>query len=176
MLAETARRTRGDRTPEHQLALVWIDSRVSSIVRMVGDEPRIERVRSDVPRHRRATGHQGHHPAGGAGSDGEPRRLEHLARFIHEVSLRIPSDSDILVVGPGTVRWRLIATLREHDAHHGIVREVRSSSAPRCTDAQLIARFRHAAGTDLRRRPPVARRRSRPSARPGGQERGFRRP
>jgi hypothetical protein len=163
MPAETVRGETGRHTSEHpELALVWIDSRTSTIVRSVDDAPQVERVRSDVPPHRRATGYQGHHPAGGAGADGEPRRLEHLARFIHEVSRRVPPDADVLVIGPGTVRWRLLASLRDHDAHHGIRRELRCGPAPRSTDAQLIARFRREAGTDLRRRSLSARHRGAP--------------
>jgi hypothetical protein len=161
MPAETVRtETRSHSNRHDALTLVWIDSRRASIVRSVGDAPRIERVRSDVPPHRRATGYQGHHPAGGAGSDGEPRRLEHLARFIHAVSLRVPPDTDVLVIGPGAVRWRLVARLRDHDIHHG-VRRVRCGPAPRSTDAQLIARLRREIGTERRRRMRTAHRWSR---------------
>jgi hypothetical protein len=136
--------------PTH-LVLVWIDSRESSIVRQAGDHAVIDHLTSDVPPHRRARGNQQHGPVA-AGGDDEPRRLEHLARFLHDVSQRIPPDAAVLVVGPGTVRWRLARVLHEHDTHRGTHRTIHCRPAPRWTDRQLLAEFNRWSGRPSRRR------------------------
>jgi hypothetical protein len=133
-----------------RFALIWIDAREASIVRASDGQPSIERVRSDVPAHRRGTGHQEHNPTSGDG--GEPHRLEHLARFLRAVGHHLPPDADLLVVGPGTVRWRLVASLRDQDARRGVHRVIRSAAAPRWTNGQLLAEFRQATGAPQRRR------------------------
>jgi hypothetical protein len=133
------------------LALVWIDSRESSIVRGSDGHSTIERVRSDVPPHRRATGHHKDCPAA-ARADGESRRLEHLSQFVRHVSQHVPGHADVIVAGPGTVRWRLVRVLQEQDARHGVQRVIRCLPAPRWTRRQLLAEFRRATGGSLRRR------------------------
>jgi hypothetical protein len=146
--------------------LVWIDSRESSIVRPSSGDPVIDHLTSDVPPHRRARGNQQHGPAA-AGGDAEPRRLEHLAHFLREVSGRVPADTDVVIVGPGTVRWRLAKVLHEHDTHHGLRRAIRCRPAPRWTERQLLAEFRRLSGQPSRRRSVGAYRWSRPTIRSG---------
>ena len=150
-------------TPPAALALVWIDSREASIVRDDGTGPTVERLMSDVPPHRRARGNQQHSvPAGGG--DAEPRRMEHLAHFIREVVRRVPAETDVLIVGPGTVRWRLAKEIRAQDVHHGLHRAVHCMPGRRQTRRQLIATYRRATDEPVRRRTVGAYRWSRPLA------------
>lgn len=87
--------------------LVWIDARRAVIAGWHHDGVDVVRVSSDVPAHHRATGHVRHDPTvrhGGGGrpqTAGEPHRLEHLERFVEQIASRIPSDDDVLVLGPG---------------------------------------------------------------------------
>ena len=138
------------------VALVWINSRSASIVRCRDGTVSIDRIRSDVPPHRRATGHQEHVPTGG--DEGARHREAHLDRFVSEVMRSLPPVADLLVVGPGDIRWRLDRAIRAHDAHHGVRRVIRCEPAPRWTRGRLIAEFRQAAGASLPRRPVVAHR------------------
>ena len=79
------------------------------------------------------------------------RRLEHLGRFLDEVTQRLDAADGLLVIGPGTVRSRLVRRIRESDAHHGRRRTVTCEAAPRLTDRQLVAWVRRATGVDPRR-------------------------
>lgn len=152
-------RTGSDRT------LVWIDARQAVIARWHAGEVRLERLRSDVPPHRRTTRHVRYDPAvahgGGAPEDvGEAKRLEHLARFVDLVAARVPVDVDLVIVGPGTVRERLEHHVRETDRHASRTREVSCEPAPRSTERQLIARLRDSAGAGAPRRTTGAYRRT----------------
>lgn len=156
--------------------LVWIDAREAVIIRMQGARARIERVGSDVPAHRRATGHVRHDPAvrhGGGGSPqsaGEPHRIEHLNRFVGDIANRLATDDDLLVLGPGTVHERLARHLSESDGHHGCHRDISCQASPPLTDRQLIARLRRFSGVEPRRRSVGAYRWSEPPGhRPSGQ-------
>lgn len=139
-------------------SLVWIDSREAVILRWQHDSADIEHLESDVPPHRRTTGHIRHEPGirhGGGGpaqTAGEPRRLEHLERFVGQVGERVSPDDDVLILGAGTVRERLERHLREDDERHGRSRAVTTEPSPPLTDRQLVARLRHLAGADPRRR------------------------
>lgn len=139
-------------------SLVWIDSREAVIVRWRDDHADIEHLESDVPAHHRATGHVRHDPGfrhGGGGrpqTAGEPHRLEHLDRFVGEVAERIDPDDDLLILGGGTVRERLERRLRIEDARHGRSRRLETEPSRPLTDRQLVARVRHLAGADPRRR------------------------
>lgn len=157
-------------------ALVWIDAREAVVVRMQGDRTRIDRVASDVPPHRRATGHVRHEPDirhGGGGSPqtaGEPRRLEHLKRFVADVANRLALEDDLVILGPGTVHERLARYLAESDEHRGRHRLMACEVSPRLTDRQLIARLQRFAGIEPRRHTVGAYRWSQPAARrPSGQ-------
>jgi hypothetical protein len=138
--------------------LVWIDAREAVIVGWHGDSAQIERVGSDVPAHRRSTGHVRHDPAtrhGGGGSPqsaGEPHRLEHLERFVDLVAARLPPDDDLIVLGPGTVREHLERHVREIDDRQGRVRDISAEPSPRRTERQLVARLRHVLDADPPRR------------------------
>ncbi|HZL32886.1 MAG TPA: hypothetical protein VFC81_02785 [Verrucomicrobiae bacterium] len=138
--------------------LVWIDAREAVVVSWLEDRAQVEKLESDVPDHRKSTGHVRHdstfrHGGGGAPQTaGEPRREEHLNRFVEHVAERLPLDVDLLILGPGTTRERLERHVRELDAHRLHPRTVTcEASAPR-TDRQLIARLRHVAGADPQRR------------------------
>jgi len=127
--------------------VVWVDARAATIVHW-GVEPGLERVVSDVPVHHRSTGHVRHeggllHGGGGAPQTaGEPRRLEHVRRYLDQVAARIPAEGDVEILGSGTMRYRLAVTLRHLDEHHGRQRELRTEPARRLTEAQLVARAR----------------------------------
>jgi hypothetical protein len=156
--------------------LVWIDSREAIIVRWLDGEASLERIESEVPAHRRATGHVRHDPAirqGGGGSAqtaGEPHRLEHLRRFVVEVANRLQAEEDLLLLGPGTVRDRLERYLAESDAHHGRHRDIASEASAPLSDRQLIERLRAFAGAEARRRTVGAYRWAvRPAHRPSGK-------
>jgi hypothetical protein len=142
--------------------LVWIDTREARIVHWDGDEGSIERIESEVPVHRKATGlvrRQPRYDAGlMSGGYGHPHtaddshRLEHLARFLDQVSARIPPDAPLHVIGPGQVHERLARTVMDADAHHHHRRTVTMEAARRLTDRQLVARARALAGDVPRRR------------------------
>jgi hypothetical protein len=140
------------------LALVWIDSREAIVARWSAGTIEVERLRSDVPPHRRSTGHVRHDPTvrhGGGGAPqtaGEERRLEHLARFLAIVEAGLPEDADLILLGPGTVHERLAHQLGVRDAQRRVGRVVRCEVAPRMTRRQLIARLRTASGEPPRRR------------------------
>lgn len=137
-----------ERTP---CTVIWVDARAATIVRWAG-EPVVERIVSDVPVHRRSTGHVRHdtgmlHGGGGAPQTaGEPRRLEHVRRYLDEVAARVPDDQDLEILGSGTMRYRLAVTVRHLDERHGRQRELRTDAAPRLTEAQLVARARELNG------------------------------
>jgi hypothetical protein len=135
--------------------LVWIDAREAIIVRGVAVEdptPAIERLESDVPAHHRSTGQVRHVPlirhggGGGAQTAEDPRRLEHLARFVDDVAQRLPEDDHVLILGPGTVGERLARELKEADGHRGRERDVIFERSSRLTDRQLVARLREHVG------------------------------
>lgn len=138
--------------------LVWIDAREAVIVRWQDDEVDVERLESGVPAHHRSTGHVRHDPTVRHGGGGpaqiadEPRRLEHLARFIERVAARLPAADAVLILGPGTVRERLERHVREADDQHGRTRRITGTASAHQTLAQLVARLRHAVGDDPPRR------------------------
>jgi hypothetical protein len=135
------------------VTLVWIDSRGAVVVRRIERSPSFELVESAVPAHHRATGHVRHDPLvrhGGGQSQvaEEPRRLDHLARFLDAVATRLPADENLLIIGPGTVREHLAKRVTETDARHGVHRDVECLPAPPMTRRQLAARLRTAAGDE----------------------------
>lgn len=139
------------------LALVWIDARRAIVMRLVDGEASIERVESSVPVHARAIGHVRHDPAirhGGGRSQTAPddHRLEHLARLVDAVVARLPAGSDVLIVGPGTVRERLARRVRALDRHAGRSRAITCRACAGMTDRQLVAVLRSAAGIPPTRR------------------------
>jgi hypothetical protein len=143
---------------EHPLTLIWIDSREAVVVRWADGAARTERLESDVPIHHRSTGHVRHDPGirnGGGGppqTAGEPRRLEHLARFLEAVLQRVAESDDLLVLGPGTVRHHLVDRIREVDVRHHRERRITTEPALPLSVRQLVARVRQAAGAAPRRR------------------------
>jgi hypothetical protein len=138
--------------------LVWIDSREAVIVSRREGRTQLERVESEVPAHRRATGHVRHEPAvrhGGGGSPqsaGEPHRLEHLKRFVTEIASRLAPDDELLIIGPGTVHERLARQVTESDLHRGHPRAIVCEASRPLTDRQLIARLLRFTGVEPRRR------------------------
>lgn len=150
----------GEITPD--CTLVWIDAREAVVARWRAGEVRLERLLSDVPSRRRATGHIRHDPTvrhgGGAPQDaGEARRLEHLTRFIDLVSTHVTPEDNVVILGPGTVRDRLEHHLRESDRTASRSRHVSCETASQLTDPQIVARLRHMVGADPRRRTVGAR-------------------
>lgn len=148
----------GARTHDGSVTLVWIDAREARIVRWLDDAATVEHLVSDVPSHRRSGGHVRYDPSirpgGGGGSAataGEPRRLEHLARFLETVAGRLPAG-DLEFIGPGTTHERLAAVVREADPLG--TRHVHVAASPPRTERQLIAELRRLAGHEARRRNP----------------------
>jgi len=129
------------------------------IVRWTEGASIVERLDSDVPAHRRSTGHVRHEPLirhGGGGapqSAGDPRRIEHLDRFVEDVAGLLAGDEDILLLGPGTVHERLEVRLRELDASGGRARVLSSRHAAPLTERQLVAQLREHLGAGPRRQP-----------------------
>lgn len=155
---ETRQATPGEVQESRRCSLVWIDAREAVIVHLEDGWARLERFESDVPAHHRATGHVRHEPSvrhGGGGPQqtaGEPHRLEHLTRFVERIADRLPADEDLLILGPGTVRDRLLRRLRTSDEHHRSARRISSEASPRLTGRQLVARLRQETGSEPRRR------------------------
>jgi hypothetical protein len=145
-------------TATHEGAIVWIDAHKATIVRWKANDSSIERHTSDVPVHRRSTGHIRHDPltshGGGASSAEERRRIEHMDRFVDEVADSLAGDEDVVVVGPGVVHERLETRLRELDAKHGRDRTITARSVDRVTEPQLVAQLREHLLASPRRRHP----------------------
>ena len=146
---------------ERPVTLVWIDAREARIARWVDDGPRLEHIESQVPAHRSSSGHVRHdptiRPGGGGGTaatSGDPRRLEHLARFLDAVAARLP-EGDLELIGPGTVHEHLALLIRTAGGQPA--RSVATSACGPLTERQLIARLRHLTGHDPRRGSPGAR-------------------
>jgi hypothetical protein len=107
--------------------LVWIDAREAIVVSWLEDRAQVERIVSDVPDHRKSTGHVRHdatlrHGGGGPQTAGEPRREEYLNQFVDEVAAHLPVEDDLLILGPGTTRERLerrVLAIDRHRLHHG---------------------------------------------------------
>lgn len=161
----------GQRGAEHSATIVWIDAREAFIARWQDHQASVERLESEVPDHRKSTGHVRHDPMirhGGGGSSqtaGEPHRLEHLARFVEAVGERLADAEEVVLLGPGTVREHLEGHLRTLDKAHHRVRMVSSEAAPRLTERQLIARLRRLVHAEPPRRTIGAYRWSVPVAR-----------
>lgn len=141
---------------DRPVTLVWIDAREARIVRWVDDAAQVEHLVSDVPSHRHSSGHVRHDPSirpggggGTAATSGEPRRLERLARFLEAVAARLP-DGDLELVGPGTTHEHLASLVRAGDPRG--TRRIETAASDQRTERQLIARARHLAGHDPRRR------------------------
>jgi len=152
----------GQSPADRTLTLVWIDSREAFIVHWAHDAGRTEHLLSDVPIHHRSTGHVRHDPrirSGGGGppqTAGEPRRLEHIERYLDEVMVRMPDADDLLIVGPGTIREHLAARIRRVDERHRRGLSVSTQAAAPMTPRQLIAHARRAIGGEPPRRRPQA--------------------
>jgi hypothetical protein len=141
---------------DRQVTVVWIDSRTATIARWIEDQAVVERLVSDVPVHHRGGMHVRHDPAirpggggGTAATSDEPRRLEHLARFLRDVVARLP-EGDLELIGPGTVHEHLASTVRAADRAGN--RQVSVAASPPLTERQLIARLRRLSGHEPRRR------------------------
>lgn len=180
----------GAAAPAHDPAdatasLVWVDARQAIVLRWERGATTVTRRESDVPGHHHSTGHVRHDPSPGSGIAGPPRaageshRLEHLARFIDDVASAVPTDGDVMVIGPGTVHERLADRLHVLDVRHGGHRSVEREASEPLTERQLIARLRTLAGSPKPRRihasparvtVPARRASGSPARRPG---RGF---
>lgn len=158
------------------VTLIWIDADDAILLRWrhgnassdgtnparaAGDDghgPTIERLKSDVPAHRRATGGVRHNPTFRSGGGAEPadladrRRQRLLEQFLRAVADRIPPADRVVLAGPGHVHERLAAEVRGADGRHGRDRPVEvASSGPR-TERQLVAWLRELAGAAPERR------------------------
>jgi hypothetical protein len=132
--------------------LVWIDAERAVIVRWVGS-PRLTRIESEVPKHRRLGGHVGRNPLLRAMGSPPPdrHREEHMRHHLRTVADALSGTDDVEVIGPGTVYQQLARLLRTEDRIHGRNRTVLAIPAGPLSEAQLIARVRTAAGDPPRR-------------------------
>jgi hypothetical protein len=158
----------------HQ-TLVWIDAHEAVVLHWLDGAAHVERLVSDVPDHRKSTGHVRHdasrHGGGGAPQTaGDPRREEHLNRFIEHVTHRLPADDDLLILGPGTVREHLERRVREADQHLLHQRTIECRASGPLTERQLIAQLRHAVGDEAPRRPAREQRDQVPDRDPGDDD------
>jgi hypothetical protein len=153
--------------PHRPVTLVWLDADEAILLRSEGpagtgaDLPGIRRIRSAVPPHRRATGHDHHDPRIRSGGGADPddlaeRRREHLlAAYLREVSGLVPPGDRVVVIGPGPVHGRFAAELRAADLRHRRTRPVEAEPAGPQTERQLRARLRELAGIAPERRLPA---------------------
>lgn len=160
----TARAAGGAGTPAPlPVTLVWIDSREAFIARWAEGGIPVEHLDSEVPAHRRSTGHVGHAPAirhGGGGSAqdaGEGHRQEHLERWVEEIAELLPAHDALLVLGPGTTRERLVHRLEEADRRMRRDRTVRTEAAGPLTEARLTERLRAENGAPAARHAATVR-------------------
>jgi len=149
------------------VTLVWLDADEAILLNREGptgdgvDPPTIRRVRSQVPPHRRATGHDHHDPRARSGGGADPndlaeRRREHLlAAYLREVAALVPDGNRVVILGPGTVRGRLAGELRASDARHRRSRPVEDAATGPLTERQLRARWRELNGTTPERQLPA---------------------
>jgi hypothetical protein len=138
--------------------IVWIDAERATVVDWHAGEARLRRFESEVPPHRRTTGHLRHEPlvrhGGGGPRDGEAHRLEHVRRFLAEVAAAIAEAEEVRIVGPGTIGRRLQTLIEEHDREAGRQRPIGCEAEGRLTDRQLVARMREVVGEPPRRQRP----------------------
>jgi hypothetical protein len=78
--------------------------------------------------------------------------LEHLTRLVDDVIARLPASSDVLILGPGTVRERLARRIRALDRRARRSRTIACRASAGMTDRQLVAVLRTAAGIEPARR------------------------
>lgn len=155
---------------EHQhrpVTLVWLATDEAILLRDEGagegaEAPVIRRVRSQVPPHRRATGHVHHDPRVRSGGGADPddlieRRREHLlAAYLRVVAALVPPGDRVVVIGPGPLHGRFAAELRSDDARHRRDRPVEDAPAEPLTERQLRARWRQLSGLVTERQLPAA--------------------
>ncbi len=153
--------------PHRPVTLVWLDADEAILLDPEGPTsdgagpPAIRRVRSQVPPHHRATGHDHHDPRARSGGGADPddlveRRREHLiTAYLREVVALVPAGHDVVVMGPGTVHGRLAGELRAADVRHQRGRAVEDAAAGPLTERQLRARWRELNGTAPERQLPA---------------------
>ena len=153
--------------PHRSVTVVWLDADEAILIpgesrAGIGtDRAAIRRVRSQVPPHRRATGHEHHDPRTRSGGGADPddlaeRRREHLlAAYLREVAALVPDEDRVVVLGPGPVHGRLAGELRAADARHRRMRPVEAMPAGPLTERQLRARWRELNGSAPERQLPA---------------------
>jgi hypothetical protein len=155
------------REHEHRpVTLVWLDADEAIVLRSAvqgaaQEDATPHRIRSEVPPHRRATGHDHHDPRMRSGGGADPddlaaRRREHLlSAYLRRVIALVPPDDHVVVLGPGVVHARLAAQLRADDLRHRRDRPVEDEASAALTDRQLRARLLAVAGASPERRRPA---------------------
>ena len=123
-----------DEAAERMTTLAWIDSREAILVRLVDDGASVRRIVSEVPAHRRSTGHVRHDLSCGTGAASisakvDQRRRGRLDAFLDDVMGRLPSDEDVLILGPGTLGRRRANRVRSRDAAAHAARRIDVVSA-----------------------------------------------
>lgn len=149
------------------VTLVWLDADEAIVVHAEGsagegaEPPAIRRVLSQVPRHRRAVGHEHHDPRARSGGGADPddlaarRRERLLAAYLRDVAALVPPEDQVVVIGPGPVHGRLASELRSADGRHRRLRPVDDAAAGPLTERQLRARWRELNGAVPERQLPA---------------------
>lgn len=139
------------------VAVVWMDARGAVIVNWDG-EPAFERIESEVPPKRRATGSVRRGPArpyGGGrvpGHGTEGRHLDRMREFFGDVAERLADMEHVEISGRGQPHEQfaeLLRTLAEKGDGSPTVTTRRLARRP--TDPQLAARLRKLTDTQLPR-------------------------
>lgn len=109
-----------------------------------------EHIDSTVRGRHRSTGRPPteDHPAG------EGHRDEHMRAFFARISVLVPIDDDLLLVGDGEVVDHLAREVLAHDHSRGASRRVTVEKSGAMTEPQLLARIRAFAGSPARRNLP----------------------
>jgi hypothetical protein len=128
------------------VTLAWIDSREAFVVRWQGGEAKVDHLESDVPVHRVASGFTPQDVV-------EGHRLEHLTRFVGRIATLLPTDDDLLLIGPGTAREHLANEISRRDAQAHRARRVACRAARPMSVPQLVALLRHEIGDEPPRKP-----------------------
>jgi hypothetical protein len=137
-------------------AVVWIDSDGARILRWRG-RVRSEKIISNVEQHVRGTLHVRHDPRvrhGGSGSgqdEAQRRRIEHMRAFLARVAARLDRDTDIEILGTGTMGGRLATLLRHETASRSPAPTIVVKRSAPLSPRQLVAHLRERVGHPARR-------------------------
>jgi hypothetical protein len=150
--------------------LVWIDREGAVLARWDG-QATTQRIKAGIPPRHRATGHIHRDPLVRHGGGGpvedrlERARAERERAFLAKVEAAIPTEDELVIIGPGVIHEHLAHLMVGHDRQHRRTRSVRAEPADHLTQHQIVARLRAIVGAE----PPRGRRPMRSSPGAGAQ-------